>query len=140
MIEILAKGENKTRKEATWAVAKLTSGGAPDQIRYLVELNVIPSLCDLLTVVDGEQVELVEAALNCLYYILKSGQQNGDNNPYAFEIRGCGGLTKIENLTRQQKENISQNSVYLVKTFFVQDKDTNSIPQVFFFNFKYRLY
>ena len=34
LIEILAKGENKTKKEAAWAVVNATSSGTPDQIRF----------------------------------------------------------------------------------------------------------
>ena len=33
LIEILAKGENKTKKEAAWAVVNATSSGTPEQIR-----------------------------------------------------------------------------------------------------------
>ena len=40
-----------------------TSSGTPEQIRYLVELGVIPPLCDLLSIVD---TKVVEVALNGL--------------------------------------------------------------------------
>jgi importin subunit alpha-2 len=35
LIEILSKGEFKPRKEAAWAIVNATSGGTPEQIRYL---------------------------------------------------------------------------------------------------------
>ena len=130
LIEILATGEKSTRNEIAWAICNSTSGGTPEQIRYLVKLRIIPPLCDLLTLVDNEKVEIVEVALKSLYNILKLGQQNGNCNPYAFEISECGGLTIIENLTRHQKENIAQKAALIIETFFAQEKDTNIITQV----------
>ncbi len=107
MIEILAKGENKTKKEAAWAVVNATSSGTPEQIRYLVELGVIPPLCDLLSIVD---TKVVEVALNGLDNILKLGQNDakltGSPNPYAIKIEECGGLDKIEFLQGHQNEKI----------------------------------
>lgn len=38
LIEILAKGDFKSRKEAAWAITNATSGGSPEQIMYLVEM------------------------------------------------------------------------------------------------------
>ena len=58
LIEILQKSEFKTRKEAAWAITNATSGGTPDQIRYLVEQGAIPPLCELLTVMDAKIVSV----------------------------------------------------------------------------------
>jgi importin subunit alpha-6/7 len=98
LIEILAKGETKTKKEAAWAVVNATSSGTPEQIYYLVQLNVIPPLCDLLTLLD---LKVIEVSLNGLDNILKLGQhqakQTGGHNPYALIIEECGGeLNSIE--------------------------------------------
>ena len=38
LIDILGKAEFKTRKEAAWAITNATSGGTPEQIRFLVTL------------------------------------------------------------------------------------------------------
>ena len=40
------------KKEAAWAISNATSGGTPEQIRYLVTQQCIRPLCDLLTVQD----------------------------------------------------------------------------------------
>jgi importin subunit alpha-1 len=123
LIEILAKDENETRMEAVWAVMYVTQGGTPDQIRYLVELNIIPPLCELLTLLNSEHNEILEKALTSLENILKLGEQNEDSNPYAFLIRECGGLDKIENLARHQNENISQKAALIFESFFNQGQD-----------------
>ena len=36
IIDILGKADFKTRKEAAWVVTNSTSGGSPEQVRYLV--------------------------------------------------------------------------------------------------------
>jgi len=38
LIEVLGKGDFKTRKEAAWAITNATTGGTPEQIRYLVTI------------------------------------------------------------------------------------------------------
>ena len=35
LVEILAKAEFKTRKEAAWAITNATSGGTPEQIKLV---------------------------------------------------------------------------------------------------------
>lgn len=133
LIEILSRGENKTRKEAAWAVVNATSSGTPEQIRYLVELNVILPLCDLLSIVD---TKIVEVALNGLDNILKLGQQDarmqGGSNIYALKVEECGGLDKIEFLQGHQNEKVYKKAFQIIENYFTQeDDDTGLVPQVF---------
>ena len=92
LIDILAKAEFKTRKEAAWAITNGTSGGTPEQIRYLVDQGCIPPLCDLLTVMDPK---IILVALNGLENILKLGAQDANVhnlvNPYTVLIEQCYG-------------------------------------------------
>ena len=132
LIEILSKGENKTRKEAAWAVVNATSSGTPEQIRYLVELNVIPPLCDLLSMVD---TKVIEVALNGLENILKLGLQDaklhGTTNPYAIKIEECGGLDKIEALQGHQHEKIYNKTFRIIEAYFGhEEEDLGLLPQV----------
>lgn len=131
LIEILAKGENKTRKEAAWAVVNATSSGTPDQIKYLVQLNVIPPLCDLLTLTDSK---VIEVSLNGLDNILKLGQQEGrvtGENPYTNLIEECGGLDKIEFLQGHQNEKIYKKAFQIIENFFSsEEEDANLMPEV----------
>jgi importin subunit alpha-6/7 len=93
LIQILKTAEYKTRKEAAWAVTNSTSGGTPEQIKYLVSVGCIPPMCDLLTVVD---TNIVQVALNGLENILKSGELCcAKPNPYAVLIEECYGEFKI---------------------------------------------
>jgi importin subunit alpha-1 len=128
----LSKGENKTRKEAAWAVVNATSSGTPEQIRYLVDLNVIPPLCDLLNIGD---TKIIEVALNGLENILKFGlhdaRQTGIANPYAYKIEECGGLDKIEFLQSHQNEKIYKKAFHIIEQYFSQEEeDTGLMPEV----------
>lgn len=89
LINILRTAEYKTRKEAAWAVTNSTSGGTAEQIKYLVSVGCIPPMCELLTVMDAN---IVQVALNGLENILKSGEQCYQKpNPYAVLIEECYG-------------------------------------------------
>lgn len=135
LIEILATGENKTRKEAAWAVVNATSSGTGEQIRYLVELNIIQPLCDLLGLVD---TKIVEVALNGVDNILKVGQADanitGSQNMYALKVEECGGLDKIEYLQGHQNEKIYKKAFQIIEKYFSQEEDdTGLLPQVLIF-------
>jgi len=88
----MKSGEFKTRKEAAWAIVNATSGGTPEQIRYLVDQGTIPPLCDFLTSMD---VKIIQVALNGLENILKVGEDDarvsGTINKYAVLIEQCYG-------------------------------------------------
>lgn len=89
LIHILGTAEYKTRKEAAWAVTNSTSGGTGEQIKYLVSVGCIPPMCELLTVMDAN---IVQVALNGLENVLKSGDQCYQKpNPYAVLIEECYG-------------------------------------------------
>ena len=134
MIEILAKDENETEIEAAWIVANITSSGTPEQIKYLVELNTIPTLCDLLTLVDGEHDNILAKILLGLCNVLKLGKQSVDNNPYEFKIRECGGLDKIQCLKSHQNEVVSKIASLMVDIYFAEEEDANNISQVDIFS------
>lgn len=111
--------EFKTRKEAAWAVVNATSGGSPDQIRYLVDQGVIPPLCDFLTAMD---IKIIQVALNGLENILKVGEQDaqaiGGINRYAVAIEECYGLDKIEFLQSHENMEIYQKAFDMIEEYF----------------------
>ncbi len=92
LIEVMKGGEFKTRKEAAWAVVNATTGGSPEQIRYLVDQGCITPLCDFLTAMD---VRIIQVALNGLENILKVGENDaratGTVNRFAVMIEECYG-------------------------------------------------
>lgn len=59
---------NSLQQEAAWAISNATSGGKPEQIKYLVTEGCIAPLSDLLEVHDAK---IVTVALEGLENILK---------------------------------------------------------------------
>ncbi|RMC13089.1 hypothetical protein DUI87_10620 [Hirundo rustica rustica] len=133
LIEILQKAEFRTRKEAAWAITNATSGGTPEQIRYLVALGCTKPLCDLLTVMDSK---IVQVALNGLENILRLGEQESKQNgiginPYCALIEEAYGLDKIEFLQRHENQEIYQKAFELIEHYFgVEEEDSSIAPQV----------
>ncbi|KAF2364651.1 Armadillo [Trinorchestia longiramus] len=119
LIEILRSAEFKTRKEAAWAITNATSGGTPAHIRYLVEQNCIPYLCELLIVND---VKIVQVALNGIQNILQFGEQEAKTtfgvNPYAVLVEECYGLDKIEFLQSHENMDIYQKAFEIIEHHF----------------------
>lgn len=53
-------------------------------------MGCIPRMCEFLTVVDSD---IVQVALNALENILKAGEKfSARPNPYAMTIEECGGI------------------------------------------------
>merc|ERR1739848_679664 len=108
LLALLGNPKKGIRKEAAWAISNATSGGTPEQIKFLVSQACIPPLCELLSVAD---VQIIIVALEALENILKVGdaesKQMGGHNLMANHIADSEGLKKIEDL--QQHDN---NDIY----------------------------
>ena len=142
LINILQSAEYKTRKEAAWAVTNSTSGGTAEQIKYLVQIGCIPPMCELLTVMDAN---IVQVALSGLENILKSGEQCFQKpNPYAVLIEECygkiqnrisrkntknnfiSGLDKIEFLQTHEKTEIYERAYSILQEYFGNDNEEDA--------------
>jgi len=132
LVHLLANAEFDIKKEAAWAISNATSGGSPEQIRYLVEQNCIKPLCDLLTASDAR---VITVALEGLENILKVGEKdaldtNGINR-YAHLIEEAEGLDKIELLQRHHNHDIYEKVFKILENYFAaEEEDTNIAPQM----------
>jgi len=126
VIQLLQRGEFDVKKEAAWAVANATSGGSPEQIRYLVSLDAIPSLCDLLTT---NNMKVIMVALEGLENILKVGEtdkaRTQGRNMYAQKVEECGGLDSLETLQTVEMigDDIYERLITIVRKFFGGEHD-----------------
>ncbi|XP_075217574.1 karyopherin alpha1 isoform X2 [Lycorma delicatula] len=130
LMGILGSAEFKTRKEAAWAITNATSGGTAEQIRYLVSQGCIQPLCDLLSVMDAN---IIQVALNGLENILRLGEQDaktqGSVNPYAVLIEECYGLDKIEFLQSHENMDIYHKAFDIIERYFgSEDEDARVAP------------
>ncbi|EDW35235.1 GL15735 [Drosophila persimilis] len=127
LMTIMQTAEFRTRKEAAWAITNATSSGTSEQINYLVEVGCVPPMCDFLTVIDSD---IVQVALNALENILKAGEKYQVRpNPYAMAIEECGGLDKIEYLQAHENRDIYHKSFYIIEQYFGnEEEDTRVAP------------
>uniref|UniRef100_A0A8C7TN40 Importin subunit alpha n=1 Tax=Oncorhynchus mykiss TaxID=8022 RepID=A0A8C7TN40_ONCMY len=96
IIHLLDKGDFGTQKEAAWAISNLTISGRKDQVAYLIQQQVIPPFCNLLTVKDAQVVQVV---LDGLSNILKMADDEAET--IANLIEECGGQSPAHSVTPQ---------------------------------------
>ncbi len=123
LIQLLGSAEWDIKKEAAWAISNATSGGTPEQLRYLLSQNCIPPLCELLTCAD---VRIIVVALEALENLLKVGQQDAakyGQNKVATFIEDAGGLDKIEGLQSHPNHEIYEKAVKLLEIYFAASEE-----------------
>ena len=121
LIKILQVADFQTKIEAAWAITNATCSGSGEQIKYLVQVGCVSSMCQLLTVVDSD---IVQVALNALENILKSGERSAARpNPYAMAIEECGGLDKIEYLQSHENLDIYKKAYCIIEQYFGSEEE-----------------
>uniref|UniRef100_A0A8C8LS82 Importin subunit alpha n=1 Tax=Oncorhynchus tshawytscha TaxID=74940 RepID=A0A8C8LS82_ONCTS len=116
IIHQLAKGDFGTQKEAAWAISNLTISGRKDQVEYLVQQNVVPPFCSLLSVKDSQVVQVVLDGLKNV--LIMAGDEA---STIAEIIEECGGLEKIENLQQHENEDIYKLAFEIIDQYFSGD-------------------
>ncbi|XP_076002081.1 importin subunit alpha-3 [Genypterus blacodes] len=127
IIHLLDKGDFGTQKEAAWAISNLTISGRKDQVAHLIEMQVIPPFCNLLTVKDAQVVQVV---LDGLSNILKMADDEAET--IANLIEECGGLEKVEQLQNHENEDIYKLAYEIIDQFFSSDdidEDALLVPE-----------
>uniref|UniRef100_A0A3B3SSI6 Importin subunit alpha n=1 Tax=Paramormyrops kingsleyae TaxID=1676925 RepID=A0A3B3SSI6_9TELE len=127
IIHQLAKGDFGTQKEAAWAISNLTISGRKDQVEYLVQQNVIPPFCNLLSVKDSQVVQVVLDGLKNI--LIMAGEEA---STIAEIIEECGGLEKIESLQQHENEDIYKLAFEIIDQYFSGDdidEDPSLIPE-----------
>ncbi|KTG00210.1 hypothetical protein cypCar_00021872 [Cyprinus carpio] len=120
-------GDFGTQKEAAWAISNLTISGRKEQVAYLIQQQVIPPFCNLLTVKDAQVVQVV---LDGLSNILKMADDEAET--ISNLIEECGGLEKIEQLQNHENEDIYKLAYEIIDQFFSSDdidEDSNLVPE-----------
>merc|ERR1711998_543060 len=102
-----------------------TSGGTPEQIRYLVTQQCIRPLCDLLTVQDSR---IINVALEGIENILKLGEDDkeqtcAETNDFSRLVEEADGMDKLEALQSHQNDEIYQRAVKILETYFGIDEE-----------------
>jgi len=69
IIDHLENGDFSTQREAAWAITNITLSGSAPQIQYIINCNVIPPMCNLLSAADNQ---ILHVLLDGFYNILKA--------------------------------------------------------------------
>uniref|UniRef100_A0A8C6P060 Importin subunit alpha n=1 Tax=Nothobranchius furzeri TaxID=105023 RepID=A0A8C6P060_NOTFU len=116
----------RMRGEAVWFLSNITAGNQ-QQVEFLVEQNVIPPFCSLLSVKDSQVVQVVLDGLKNILIMA------GDEASTITEIiEECGGLEKIENLQQHENEDIYKLAFEIIDQYFSGDdidEDPSLIPE-----------
>uniref|UniRef100_A0A9J8A4X5 Importin subunit alpha n=1 Tax=Cyprinus carpio carpio TaxID=630221 RepID=A0A9J8A4X5_CYPCA len=140
---LLTHPKEKINKEAVWFLSNITAGNQQqvqavidanlvpmiilllDKVAYLIQQQVVPPFCNLLTVKDAQVVQVV---LDGLSNILKMADEEAET--IANLIEECGGLEKIEQLQNHENEDIYKLAYEIIDQFFSSDDiDENLVPE-----------
>ncbi len=100
-IRIQENGDFKGKKEATWAVTNLTSGGSALQVFKLVELGGLKPLCAMLQCADGKIVQVV---LDGLTNMLNMADASGKTSEMTTCIEEADAIDMLEKLQEHENE------------------------------------
>lgn len=115
IVHHLDNGDFHQQREAAWTIYNMALSATPEQLQVLIDTNVIPPLCNLLSLKDND---LVKNVLEILYIILNICN---DTNPNLCAIiEECGGLDKIENLQTGPNPEIYQHAYNIIDKYFTE--------------------
>ena len=92
VIDIIAKGDFESKKEAVLAIVNLTFGTS-EQIAYCVQCGAIGPMCEMLTVTEAE---VITHFLYAIGNILQSAEQCGEAESICLMIKEAGRLDTLE--------------------------------------------
>ena len=130
VIELMKSSEFEIRKEAAWTLSNASSCGNAEQVLYLVQQNVIPLFCELLTCYDQATVSI---CLDGLENILKLGADTkrfGTPNPFVRLIEECNGGALLNSLVNHQNPAIYEKASGVLEYFDADDLDDEFQPEV----------
>lgn len=120
LVEILRHADFKAQKEAVWAVTNYTSGGTMEQVAYLVQCDVLPSLFRLLSSKDSKIILVV---LDAISNILQFSVKTGEIVKLSQIFEEFGGLDKIEELQTHENEAVYKSAINIIDQFFSQENE-----------------
>lgn len=129
LLDVLQRGEFDVKKEAVWAACNALSEGTLDQVKYIVELGLIPPLCGVLRVRDTKMILVVLEALNGILTAGRKLVDRGDypENPYLRVVEECDGLTIVEELQLDDNEEVYHKAVNVISHFPIDDSGDGGV-------------
>lgn len=124
LISILSNGDFKTQKEACWAISNATTClvQRSDVMATVVQMGVIPPLCDMLVCSDPK---IIQVALDALDNILKTGDYDRGQagfNPYVHLVEEARGIDRLNELQTHASPEIFQKAYRLLESYFGEEQ------------------
>lgn len=124
IVNALQNGDNRSRVEASWAIANLSQGGTARQILCVAKRDYIKAFCDVLS--PSNHVDLLVNILETLFFLLTT-LSNQEASTMSLSsacnhIEEFGGLDRLEELQQHSNEKVYSVSYKIIERFF-SDED-----------------
>ncbi len=110
LAQLGASAEWDVRKEASWVISNIATGGKAAHLAHLVEQGAVTPLCELL---DVAEVRILLLGMEALEAILKTGVAE-----YPRLIEEAGGVDKLEGLQEHENQEVYIKAVHIIETYF----------------------
>lgn len=120
MMECLRAAELDVRKEAVWSVSNVATCGTVEHLQYLINVGVIPPLCDALRTYDQKIVIVALEALQCFLRVGQDSVESGaaESNVVEQQVMECGGVDYIEQLQNHTNADVYRLALLILETYF----------------------
>ncbi|KPA83122.1 putative importin alpha [Leptomonas pyrrhocoris] len=131
ILECLSAPELDVKKEAVWTVANITFCGSVGQVKYLVNIGVIPPLCEALRTYDPKIVTVALEAMQCFLQVGEDEKNAGtmEENIVAKQVTECGGIDTIEELQSHADKNVYNLALQILEVFFTTEDETGGFNE-----------
>ena len=125
ILDCLSAPELDVKKEAVWAISNVSYCGSVGQAKYLVNIGVIPPLCEVLRTYDPK---IVTVALEAIQRLLQLGEDEKkagtmEENIVAKQVMECGGIDSIEALQTHRDEKVYNLALQTLEAFFTTEEE-----------------
>ncbi|KAF8286195.1 putative importin alpha [Trypanosoma cruzi] len=120
VIKCLEGSDLDIKKEAIWSVANVVLCGVVSHLRYLLDCNVVPALCEALLL---HETKILTISLESLMGFLQLGDDDfragiSEENMVAQAIIACGGVNAIERIQSYTDNNLYSLALSILETYF----------------------
>ncbi|KAG5498625.1 hypothetical protein JKF63_02911 [Porcisia hertigi] len=129
IMECLCAPELDVKKEAVWTIANVAFCGSAVQLKYLVNIGVIPALCETLRTYDPKIVTVALEAVQCFLQAGEDEKMSGstEENIIAKQVMECGGIDSIEHLQTHADKNVYNIALQILESFFTTEDDVGLV-------------
>lgn len=130
LIRVIEFGDFKAKKEATWALANLTTLGNVRQVFHMIDLGVLPAICQMLFCRDSQILNVV---LDAITNILNLADSHGKTAEITLAIEEASGLDALEQLQEHENEEVYKLALKIIDTWYGEEETPESNSETYEF-------